>query len=232
MERRLEASNLIISADDFGLDSLTNERILALAKQKKIDRVAVMIDGAFLPEEIGELSKAGLKLDLHLDIPVKIRPVIQNEVWLRLISFAWFYISGKIGKEKIRIEWKRQLEKFKSVFGRLPDGLNSHQHIHFFPPFFEIFSELASESKIEFVRFGAESIIKNRTAVSLILNCLRNQNLPIFKRSTAVSSDHLVSFDWIKNPQDFLKKIPAGKTEIIFHPKKGKEYSMLLSLKS
>ena len=25
-------------------------------------------------------------------------------------------------------------EKFKEIFGKNPDGINSHEHVHFFPP--------------------------------------------------------------------------------------------------
>ena len=62
--------NLIIEADDFGLNQLANEKILELARSGKIDRVAVLADeGGLSASDIAELKIMGVKLDIHLDAP-------------------------------------------------------------------------------------------------------------------------------------------------------------------
>ena len=60
--------NLIINADDFGVSPLANKNILYLAMLGKIDRVGIMAHGKFSSEEIAQIIKSGVKLDIHLDI--------------------------------------------------------------------------------------------------------------------------------------------------------------------
>ena len=57
---------LILAADDFGGNYLANQNILKLINSKKIDRVAVIINGSLREAEIESLKISGVKIDLHL----------------------------------------------------------------------------------------------------------------------------------------------------------------------
>ena len=129
-----------VSADDFGISPHANANALYLIMLGKINRVGVMVHGEILDNEIRELAKSGVKIDIHLDILHKFNGdrKKRKSTLMRIIEFIAKLISGRISSQKIENEWRLQIEKFREKFGKNPDGINSHEHVHFFPPFFKI----------------------------------------------------------------------------------------------
>ena len=125
---------LILAADDFGAGPLANQNILKLVGAKKIDRVAILINGSLTEDEIESLKISDVKIDLHLSAAKKITET--KAVAPRLAVFLSRLLASKALSETTEHAWQEQIIKFKILFGRYPDGLNSHQHIHFFPPYF------------------------------------------------------------------------------------------------
>lgn len=226
MNKNSSHHKIIISADDFGKSDLANKNILQLAELGKLDRIAVLINGKFNSDEIKQLANARIKLDLHLDLPPEIK-FSTDGILPRAVLFVYSYVSGKIGLRSIRKEWHDQIEKFHAVFQKYPDGINSHQHIYYFPPYFKIALELAREFHMPYIRFGKVSVVKKYNVISLILHFLHFVCFHHFSRANLHSSDFLVSFDWIRNWKNFQKKLPAAETEIIFHPEIEKEFEVL-----
>jgi len=220
--------NIIVSADDFGLRIEANERILRLVRLGKIDRVAVMADGRFTTVEIEELLGLGVKLDIHLDIEThkSAEQEMKESVAKRVFLFLAKYFSGKMASGKIMLEWKRQTEKFIQIFGRKPDGINSHEHLHFFPPYFTIALGLADEFNIGYIRLGKKGILSKNNLVARIMSFFGKKNRKRLEVSGLVSSDYLMSFDWIKE-EKFFQNLPAGKIEIIFHPERKEEFEAM-----
>ncbi len=217
---------IIISADDFGKSHRANKNILRLAELGKLDRVAVLIHGDFTPDEIKQLVDTGVKMDIHLDLPSGIK-FYRNGIFERAALFLYFYLSGRISPRAMQKEWHNQIEKFHAVFGKYPDGVNSHQHIYYFPPYFTIALDLTKKFYIPYIRFGKVSVVKKYNLISLILHGLHSICFSRFSRAKLHSSDFLVSFDWIRNWENFQKKLPAAETEIIFHPEIEKEFEVL-----
>jgi predicted glycoside hydrolase/deacetylase ChbG (UPF0249 family) len=216
---------LIVTADDFGLSPAANRNILALAEQGRLDRVSVMVRGKISPEEIRRLLATGVALDAHLDIPALVTP--KKGAVGRTMFFLLQYISGKLSTRRISSDWAEQIEIFKKKFNRYPDGINSHQHIHFFPPYFKISIALAQKFNIPFLRFGKESILVKKGLVSLALRILSLRNRALFRKGNLDSADFLMSLDWIKNPQDFLRHLVPGTTEVICHPEREEELEIV-----
>jgi len=221
--------NLIISADDFGISPLANENILALAETGKLDRVAVMPYGSFATGEIEKLLASGVKLDLHLDCEQEIQKErkLKSGVITRSILFFIKYFFGKISAPVMELEWEKQLEKFYQLFGRYPDGLNSHQHIHFLPAYFKVMLRMAQKNNIRFVRFGKKGLIKSASKVYQILKWLRKKDANLFIASSLDSSDYVISLDWIKNMDKFLQHLPTGTTEVVCHPERAEEFKLM-----
>lgn len=220
---------LIISADDFGISPKANRNILELAGQKKIDRVAVIADGDMEAEEIQKLLAFGVKLDIHLDSVEQIShgELTKQNNWRRLLLFLAKYCTGKLSAEKMEKSWIRQIEKFKEKFGRYPDGLNSHQHIHYFPIYFKIALKLHNYYNIPYIRFGKIGFLGNKTVVKSILFFLRKRNRSRFIMSNCPSSDYMVSLDWISDIDIFLKNLPDDITELVCHPERDKEFEII-----
>lgn len=217
---------IIITADDFGLNAKTNQNILYLLSLGKINRVAVMVHGKISEAEIAELIKSRVKLDIHLDILHEFdekKPKRSGTIG-RGLDFLWKILTGKLTLKKVALDWENQIETFKKIFGKYPDGLNSHEHVHLFPPFFKIALRLREKYVIPYIRFGDSVFIPHHNLISRILHILRKINLKTCQKNNCVSSGFLVSIDWLENIEDFLMKLPQGTTEIACHPELDQDF--------
>jgi predicted glycoside hydrolase/deacetylase ChbG (UPF0249 family) len=221
--------NLIVSADDFGISETANRNILELVRAGKVDRVSVMSEGTVSPNEIQELLESGVKLDIHLELKnasdLKNRK-LKAGVFGRTASFFWKLIMGANGKKAVKKRWEEQIEKFKALFGKYPDGINSHEHVHFFPSYFKIAAELGKTDGIFYIRIGKKSV-QRFCLVCFILNCLRVIDQKSFQSSSMETSEFMASGDWTSgNIEEFIKNLP-GKTELIFHPERQDEFEII-----
>lgn len=217
---------LLVSADDFGISSRANRNILYLVSLGKIDRVGVMTHGIISPNEIEQLSRSGVKIDVHLDILHEFENDRQkrNSHFLRISDFLAKLFTGEIWPSKIEKEWNEQIEAFKNIFGRYPDGISSHEHVHFFPPFFKIALKLQGIYDIPYIRFGDSLRMSNHNIVAYMLHMLRIFNLRACRKMACVSSTRLISLDWIRNIDNFLTKLPEGTIEIACHPELAEDF--------
>ncbi|MDR3559624.1 MAG: ChbG/HpnK family deacetylase [Candidatus Pacebacteria bacterium] len=239
------SNNLIIAADDFGVSKLANERILELARGKKLDRVAVMVGGIYSKEEIKALLDSGVKLDIHLYVLLadyfQMRGFEAREnIFKRIFVFLVDMTSGRYSSKKVRLVWQTQIEQFKKTFGKYPDGINSHEHLHFFPGLFRSALRLKDKFSVPYLRLGKEKMKLPWNNVAFVLDNLRRVDVRLNKLVFAPSgdpkifpgelntSDYLVSFDWIKNPAKFFERLPAAtQTELVFHPERDDEFKFL-----
>ena len=223
---------IIFSADDFGVNALANANILQLAKAGKLDRVEVMINTSLSKADALALQATGVKLDIHLHLIDYDCDYWQGNRHLergalkRIGLFIANYLSGKSNVQKVTARWEDQIEKFRELFGAYPAGVGSHEYIHFFPPYFKIALNLCEKYQINFLRFG-NTAFHHSTVISKILNWLRGQNIPYFKKTNLETSDYLVSFDWTNN-LDFVADLPKeSRVEVVFHPERKEEWTFL-----
>lgn len=219
---------MIFTADDFGISPQADERILKLAEAGVLDRVAVMTRGTATKESLDRLAKSGVKLDLHAELREDIDPhrTLKAGVFGRVVPFVTSVLFGENRVALVEKRWESQIRDFSALFGRYPDGLNSHEHTHFFPPYFGISVRLAKRFNIPFLRFGRE-YSSQLTPVACILNVLRCVNKRAFLRSGLNSSDMMISFDWIGTLDVFEKHSEEKTVEILFHPERDEEMEFL-----
>ena len=220
----------IITVDDFGINPETNAAIRKLISLGVVDRVAVMPHGTISPDDIRFLLDSGIRIDIHLDRNAEILPErkLSDGFFMRTASFLGKYRSESSAK-KVRSVWEEQIRMFQERFGKLPDGLNSHEHIHFFPPYFPIFLDIAKQHGIKHIRFG-----KSRSGffglIPLTLDILRFLSRNRFRVSGLETSDYLVSADWIpgfdiiRHGESFPEDVSV---EYIFHPEREEEFHFL-----
>lgn len=218
---------MIFAVDDFGKNQKTNQNILALVKLKKM-RVAILIDGNFSSQDIAELKESKALLDIHLGLErlTGSEKSKQNPL-KRILHFLFKYFFGKYSTQKICAEWENQIERFKNIVGKYPDGVNSHEHVHFFPQYFKIALALSKKFKISYIRFGRNGLLKKNNITANILNILWRINLKNFKKSSLASSQFMMSLDWIKNPDQFIEKNENSDVEIVCHPERKEEFEIL-----
>lgn len=229
MDTKKIREKFILSADDFDSHPKAKKNILFLAEAGKIDRVGVIIDEHFTPEEITRLSQSRVKIDIHLMLPkIKANHHSSGESALkRSFIFVVKYTFGYITSSQTEREWTRQIEKFKETFGSNPDGINSHQHIHFFPPFFKIILNLAKKNNLTYVRSGGEFLSDGHPLIFYILSVLNKKNRPRFRASGLQSTNYMASLDWIRNFEKFTNNLPEGKIELVCHPERKEEFELI-----
>jgi len=220
---------IIITADDFGISEKANASIMKFAKAGKLDRVAVIPHGIFTGREIEELINSRVKIDAHLNITEDIsgKRKMKESVAKGILTFLVSLFMGRINKKKTRDLWERDIKIFKEKLKRNPDGINSHQYVHFSSKYLKIALDLMERYKINFIRFGKKSLLGDKSKVKNILSILRRKNKKIFFESGQDSTDYLVSLDWIKNPDSFFQSIPKGTVELVCHPEREEEFEII-----
>jgi predicted glycoside hydrolase/deacetylase ChbG (UPF0249 family) len=217
---------IIVTADDFGISPRANRNTLYLTSLGKINRVGIMSNGEISEKEVRELVQSGVKLDIHLDIlhQFDIDRKKRRGTILRIIGFLGKVLTGKISAKKVAADWERQIEKFHTIFGKYPDGINSHEHIHFFPPFFKVALNLQEKYNIPYIRFGDSISIQHHTINAYIIHILKLINRNACSKSNCVSSNSLVSLDWVKDINVFLDNLPEGNIEVVCHPEIAEDF--------
>lgn len=229
LEKVLEHPSSQLAFDDFGITKEVNARILELAEALPHSRVAVMMNGQFSEEDKARLACSQVSIDVHLDRHTKAWVSPDKSVWIRIGAFLK---EALYEKDTIAIEqvWIEQIEEFRNRFGRLPQALNTHEHVHFFPQYFQALLRVAKKFEINEIRF-AHSGTKNHGVVAWVLNVLRWWNRRVFQKSGYQTSKYLLSWDWFytsRNPQAQIERyLQEGTTEIVFHVAHEKEYWLL-----
>lgn len=222
--RKAENPDFIVSADDFGKNEKINKNILQLVRLRKIDRVEVFVWGDFSSAQISQLKKSKVKIDLHLTTGDFRKE--RTGIFLRSLIFLT-RLLGAASPKKIEADWQNQLSQFKKIFGRQPDGISSHEHIHYFPMYLKVALKLAKKHKIEFVRYGLKGTLIRNNPVSLILNFLIDSSQLNSKKTT----DYLLSLDWLKKKNKILKNLSSeGTTELVCHLDRDEEYTAIKNL--
>jgi hypothetical protein len=222
----------IITIDDFGISETMNESARTLIQAGIVDRVAVMPHGSVTSDDVSFLLGSGVKIDIHLDRNTTIleNRTLHGRFLSRIASFITEHIKGRMSPESVRSTWENQILAFRNQFGRLPDGLNSHEHVHFFPSYFKILIELAEQHRISHVRFGRRrsGILR---PVPMVLDILRFISRGRLRASGMDTSDYLVSADWLPGLDigRHRESLPDGvSVEYIFHPEREEELTYLL----
>jgi predicted glycoside hydrolase/deacetylase ChbG (UPF0249 family) len=230
---RNRRNDIIVSVDDFGIRSVA-EAILPLARQGKIDRVSVLINYVTSKEQVEALLATGVKIDLHMELIqlVGSGEKVEESTVFRGMNFVTRYALGHVRDNDVELAWTQQIMRFRELFGRYPDGLNSHEHLHYFPRFFRIAIALGARYDIPFVRFARKGIMKqNKAIVSRILAFFWPKDRHYYTTQAVNMSretaDFFVSYDWLDDFDNFLTHLPKGNTEIVFHPERPDEYAVI-----
>ena len=230
---------LIVNADDFGLTTGVNRGILRAFKDGIVTSASLLVTGnAF--EEAVELARRNLDLDVGLHLALVEEPaVLGRELLPTLVDetgrlprtsgeFFRRAVLGRINWDEVEREIAAQIERFQNTGLRL-SHLDSHQHLHMFPPVFQIVRLLTGRMDHVWIRNSAgpwrksPGVVMGRWAQQLGLNltCLSARSLhgPRLPRTT----DGLYGFDVSGRLtrsalERTLRKIPDGLYELICHP--------------
>lgn len=125
----------ILCADDFGMTAGISEGILALCKQGKLNAASVMTEAPLLPAYSAALLDCkNVQIGLHFNLT----KTFSKKGFSRNFLMTRFFPSAA-DREEIAARLKDQMQKFEEIFGRPPDFIDGHHHIHVMPAVRSVF---------------------------------------------------------------------------------------------
>lgn len=152
------ARRWVVCADDFALDRGAIEATLALIKLGRISATSVLVDSPNWKAAAPDLKAVAEHADvgLHLNLTEALQDGAST--WRTRLPLLWIQsMSRLLPRWRVREGFERQLDAFADAFGRLPDFVDGHRHVHQLPVVRDqlIESLLAREAKIPpWIRIG------------------------------------------------------------------------------
>jgi predicted glycoside hydrolase/deacetylase ChbG (UPF0249 family) len=159
---------LIINADDFGLSKSINEGISRCVHGGMLNSVSVVSGGCASDEALLFIKQnTSLDVGVHL-ILTEERPLLSKDAVPSLVErngrfpktwgrFILLFCIGKIKILDIELELGAQINKILKT-GIKITHLDSHCHIHVFPPILDLVIKMAKLNNISYVRVPVERI--------------------------------------------------------------------------
>ncbi|MEA2839254.1 MAG: hypothetical protein QOF41_584 [Methylobacteriaceae bacterium] len=129
-----------LCADDYALTPGVSRGILELLEARRLTAVSVMVTEPGWPRAAAEISPfagtadVGLHLNLTLGSPLGGMPrLAASGKFPALGALVRSALLGRLPVAEIAAEIARQVDAFAQSFGRLPDHVDGHQHVHALP---------------------------------------------------------------------------------------------------
>lgn len=140
MRRALRPTQVCLIADDFAMTAGVSRSILELLDAGRLSGTGVMTTFGHWPDLAPDLrgfdGKADLGLHLNLTLGRPLAPVPALADGGELPGFGTLArraFAQLLNQAAIEAEISRQLDAFARSFGRLPDFIDGHQHVHVLP---------------------------------------------------------------------------------------------------
>ena len=230
---------LIVNADDLGLTSAVNRGVVRAFQDGIVTSASLLVVGNAFEEAVA-LARQNPELDvgLHLTL-VEERAILGCEVLPTLVDetgrfprtsseFLRCALLGRISWDEVEREIAAQIARFQKTGLRL-SHVNSHQHLHMFPPIFQIVSRLTRGMDNVWIRNPAGPWRKSSDVrmgrwgrrLGLNLTCLSARVL--HGSPHPQMPDGMFGFEvsgGLTRPalEQILRKIPDGLYELVCHP--------------
>jgi len=131
-----------LCADDYGISPAVSTAIRELIARRRLNAASVMVvTPSFSSNEAASLRDAAdahAAIGLHLTLTAPYRPLtdfapLRDGAFLPLAGMARRALLRQLEAARLDAEIARQLAAFRTAFGRAPDYVDGHQHIHVFP---------------------------------------------------------------------------------------------------
>lgn len=133
------SARLIVCGDDFGRSRMIDEGILELAGIGHVTAVSVMVAERRAPVTVHRLAMVpGIDIGLHITLSdgvalATLGPHGMANPLPDIDDLTMKALMGRLPLTEIETEVEAQFTRFRQVFGRPPDFVDSHQHAHFLP---------------------------------------------------------------------------------------------------
>lgn len=147
-----------LCADDYGLAPGVNAAIRELILRGRLNATSVMMAAPHCgPDEVAALDtlnsgKTRAALGLHVTLSGPLKPLsegftpLRDGAFLPVNDMLKLASARRLKVEPLVIEIATQLRAFVETFGRLPDFIDGHQHVHLFPQVRKAFLKVVTET--------------------------------------------------------------------------------------
>jgi hypothetical protein len=228
---------IVLCADDYAISPAVSSAIRDLIARRRINATSVMVVApSFSRSEAAALRQAAgdhASIGLHLTLTAPFRPASQHFTPLRrgaffpLASMARRGLSRALIPALLDAEIAAQFAAFHDAFGRAPDYVDGHQHIHVFPQISEALLRVVKRAAPQaWVRQCGRAVRKNLEPKGLVLDALSRRlarlaaahgvrTNPAFAGTYAFRANA----DFAKLFPSFLDSLPDGGL-VMCHPGK------------
>lgn len=119
-----------ICADDFGMGAGIDAGILELARAGRLSAVSCLTQGPTLNQSAAALAQLPVDIGVHLNFTESFSG---NQFSLPLARLIAACYARQLPRHLLVATIRRQLDAFESNFGRAPDFIDGHQHVHQLP---------------------------------------------------------------------------------------------------
>jgi len=148
---------LIVNADDFGLCEGVNAAIIDAYAAGCLSSTTLMVNGR-AAQAAARLAQhhPGLGVGLHFNLTLGRPSAAAREIASLVASNGEFFsrgalvrrlLLGRVSATHLAHELDRQLAAFRHL-GLTPTHIDSHQHIHAFPPVFDVLARACAEHSL------------------------------------------------------------------------------------
>jgi len=142
---RAAPRSIWLCADDYGISPAVDGAIRELILRRRINATSVMVAAPhFNVDEARALDllntcERRAAVGLHVTLTAPFRPLSEGFAPLRdgcfptMLDMMRLAETRRLRFESLAIEVATQLRTFLAAFGRLPDFVDGHQHVHLFP---------------------------------------------------------------------------------------------------
>ncbi len=134
-----------LCADDYGISPAVNAAIRELIARGRLNATSVMVGTPSFDHSeavsLSMLNAAGprVAIGLHVTLTAPFKPLSENYRPLRNGTFLSLTDTGgnavlrRLDQDSLERELQAQFKAFHAAFGRPPDYVDGHQHMHVFP---------------------------------------------------------------------------------------------------
>lgn len=133
-------NKVTLCADDYGLAPGVSQAIRALIVAGRLHATGCMTGSLHWPEAahalkpLDGLAEIGLHLTLTDQVPLGPMPDLAPSGRLPPVgALVKRALAGRLDRAEIAAELDRQLDSFEAAFGRAPDFIDGHHHVHQLP---------------------------------------------------------------------------------------------------
>jgi len=133
-------TRIVLVADDYGISPAVNRAIRELMAMGRISATSAMMPAPALDAaEVRALLDAAERprIGLHLTLTAPFQP-LTGGAFRSIGRTALAAAAGRIDRAWVAREIHAQFDAFGAAFGRPPDYVDGHQHVHLLPPVAEV----------------------------------------------------------------------------------------------